>query len=235
MSGLIHVSLPLNARPIPPPGGIELWLTDLSALPLDAGPGGSTRKERMLRRRIQQQFLLRLLLGSYLDCPGKSIRLVRNEHGKPALSGVQAASGLNFNLSHSGDWLAVVVGYDVALGVDIEVDRRLERASDLAGRFFPAEEAHWLQGQDEPFLSRQFLNQWTAREALAKANGRGLAGVLGRIELGWQPAAIRALPRAWPAPHQWTLLKPTLPAGLISHVAAARPDISLQALVLDSV
>lgn len=234
MSKPAPVSLPLESRPIPPADRVELWLTDLSELPLDTGPAGDARKHRLVRRRIQQQFVLRLLLGSYLDCPGKSIELVRSERGKPALGGDRADSGLTFNLSHSGSWLAIVVGCDTPVGIDLEIDHRRPRSGDLAARFFSAREARWLREQDEPFLSRQFLNQWTAREALAKAIGQGLAGALAGIELDWQPPSIRALPASWPAPDQWTLLQPALASGLIGHVAAARPGVSLECFLLET-
>lgn len=233
MSKLQCVSWPLTRREIPPPGRADLWLTDLSALPLDAGPNGLSRKERNLKRRIQQKFVLRLLLGSYLRCPGKSVRLERDERGKPALAGQQAGSGLRFNLSHSGDWLAVVVGR-AAIGVDIEAERRMMRARDLARRFFPADEARWLNDQDEPFLSRNFLNQWTAREALVKAHGSGLAGALGAIRLDWRPTAVLELPADWPASDQWSLISPPLPEGLVGHVAADHPGLSLEVMLLDT-
>lgn len=234
MSGLQHVSWPLTGRVIPPPGRAELWLTDLSLLPLEAGPNGFNRKERILKRRIQQQFVLRLLLGSYLNCPGKSVKLVRDERGKPALVDEQADSGLNFNLSHSGTWLAVIFAQAVAVGVDIETERRMPRARDLAQRFFPNQEARWLNDQDEPFLSRNFLNQWTAREALVKAKGSGLAGALGAIRLGWRPASVQQMPAGWSDSGNWSLISPPLPDGLIGHVAADQSGMSLDVMLLDT-
>lgn len=227
------VGLPVKHRALPQDGRAEVWLTDLSRLPLDAGPSGLSRKERILKRRIQQKFLLRLLLGAYLQCPGKSVRLVRDDRGKPALSGEHANSGLSFNVSHAGAWLAVAVGRDAALGVDIESERRLPRAVSMARRFFSADEADWLQRQDEPFLSRHFLQQWTGREALVKARGSGLAGALGRIELGWQPATIRRLPEEWPEPARWSLLPLDLPDGLVGHVAAEQSTLATSIVRLD--
>lgn len=233
MSPMQSKTLPLSARDLPPAGTVELWLTDLDALPLDAGPDGLDRKQRMLRRRLQQQFVLRLLLGAYLGCAGKSVRLIRTDRGKPVLGGTHAGA-LCFNLSHSANWLAVAVGCDGEIGVDIETERRMARARDLAGRFFPAEEARWLEHQDEPFLSRQFLIQWTAREALVKATGSGLAGSLGCIELAWQPPAIRALPAEWPGAEQWSLLPVPAIDGVVGHVAVDRPDVKLESFHLNT-
>lgn len=233
MSRVESKTLPLSARDIPPEGSVELWLTDLTTLPLDAGSEGMNRKQRMLRRRLQQQFVLRLLLGAYLGCAGKSVQLVRTDAGKPVLGGAHAGA-LCFNLSHSANWLAVAVGRDGEIGVDIETERKMPRARDLAVRFFPAEEARWLGHQDEPFLSRQFLVQWTAREALVKAAGSGLAGSLGRIELDWQPPAVRTLPEEWPEPDHWSLLALPAIGGVIGHVAVDRPDVKLETFHLNT-
>lgn len=225
MSGWLSISLPLRRRALPRLGQIDLWLTDLSELPLEAGPSGTTRKEQVLRRRIQQQFILRLLLGSYLGLPGKDVSPVRSERGKPVLPGSLAESGLNFNLSHSGNWLAIAVARNVPVGVDIECRRVLRRPADMARRYFPADEAEWLAGLEEPALSRAFISQWTAREALVKATGSTLAESLGQLALDWMPTTIRTLPEDWPEVESWSLIKPEMPSSVLGHVASPAPDL----------
>lgn len=226
------VVLPLGRRSLPPAGHVDLWLTDLDELPLEAGPGGLTRRERTLRRRIQQQFVLRLLLGSYLGRPGKDVGIVRHQRGKPALVPQLAVSGLRFNLSHSGGWLAIAVARGLELGVDIECERKLKRPADLARRYFATDEADWLCGLEPERQTAAFLAQWTAREALVKAAGTGLAGALADIALAWEPARIQALPENWPPAADWSLLSPPMPAGLIASLAAPRPEIALQCFFL---
>ncbi|MEE4303475.1 MAG: 4'-phosphopantetheinyl transferase superfamily protein [Wenzhouxiangella sp.] len=214
------VRLPIRSRPMPAGGEVDVWITRLSEMPLDAGPRGENRRERILRQRVQQQFFLRLLLAAYLGCPGKSLEIVRSERGKPMLGGAHADSALQFNLSHSGDWVAVAVAVGVAVGIDLEVERRLPRAPLLARRFLSPDEAEWIVGLDEPFRSRQFLRQWTARESLVKARGCGLAGCLGEIALDWQPPAIRRLPTEWEGAAGMALANLALPDGLVGHLAA---------------
>ena len=233
MNELLQTTLPLRSRTLPEEGVAELWLIRLSAVPLDASPGANDRAGRLRQQRIRQQFMLRLLLGSYLGCPGRDVELVRSERGKPALGEKHAACPLRFNLSHSGDWLAVVIGPDTPLGVDIECERPMVRAIALARRYFPADEADLLAGLDEPFLSRSFLQYWTAREALVKARGCGLAGVVNRIHLQGSPPAIRQLPDDWPAGNQWSLVMPHLPAGLLAHVASESTGLKTRTFVLD--
>lgn len=219
------VQLPIRSRWLPATGEVDVWLTRLTEMPLDAGPRGESRRERVMRQRVQQQFFLRLLLAAYLGCPGKSLQLARSDRGKPMLSGEHAESPLRFNVSHSGDWLAVAVADGVEVGIDIETERRLPRAPLLARRFLSAREAEWIIGLDEPFRSRQFLRQWTARESLVKAQGCGLAGCLREMELDWQPPAIRSLPAAWAAASEMTMIPLSLPDGLIGHLSARRGPV----------
>lgn len=219
------VYLPVRSRPLPAHGEVDVWLTRLSDMPLDTGQRSGNRRERIMRQRVLQQFFLRLLLAAYLGCPGKSLRLVRTERGKPMLSGEHADSPLRFNTSHSGDWLAVAIAHDVEVGIDIEAERRLPRASLLARRFLSPEEAEWVAGLDEPFRSRQFLKQWTARESLVKARGCGLAGCLGEMALDWQPPAIRKLPTDWDGVSEMVLASLSLPDGVIGHLAAAEGPV----------
>jgi len=217
------VRLPLHARSLPDEGVVDVWLADLSRLPLDAGPGGNSRRSLLARRRIQQQFFLRLLLGAYLGCPGKAVRIGRGKHGKPELCGDHVDGALRFNLSHSAHWLAIAISRGLPVGIDIEAERRLPRAAALARRFLSSAEADWLERLDEPFRSQQFLHQWTAREALVKAMGCGLAGCLAELELDWRPPAIRRLPAGWPPADCWHLHSPALPDSLSGHVALPSP------------
>ncbi|MGY6631092.1 MAG: 4'-phosphopantetheinyl transferase family protein [Wenzhouxiangella sp.] len=225
--------LPLTPRSLPAAGTLEIWLCNVAAMPFQPGPDGSGRREQVLRRRIQQQFLLRLLLGSYLGRPGKELRLERGEHGKPALVRGQSSGGLQFNLSHSGDWLALAFGSGAGVGIDIEVHRTLRRAGDLARRYLPAAEADWLNGLSEPERSRAFIAQWTAREALVKARGSSLAQSVAGLALDWAPTRIARLPPGWPALSQWTLKALEPPAELSLHVASAEPDLACHCFHLD--
>lgn len=225
--GWTSIVLPLRRRALPAAGAVDLWLTDLDDLPLEAGPSGLTRRERVLKRRIQQQFVLRLLLGSYLNRPGKEVSIVRGEHGKPRLAAPLDGTGLCFNLSHSGGWLAIAVARGLEVGVDIEGERKLKRAADLAQRYFTRPEADWIAGLDGEEQTQAFLAQWTAREALVKATGTGLAGALGHIALHWQPTRIKTLPADWPPAVDWSLITPEMPAALTASVAAPQPHIQL--------
>ena len=82
--------------------------------------------------------------------------------------------GPAISISHSGEMIAVAVGAPgIELGIDIE-RHGLRNFAEIAGNWFgPAEIAEVAASGAEAFY-----RTWTAREALAKARGTGLAGAL---------------------------------------------------------
>jgi len=170
---------------------------------------------RLRHARMQQRFLLRLLLGRYIGCPGRDLRLVRNASGK---LGLDMPNGnrlrqLAFNLSHAGGWMAIAVGRGLELGIDLEPGARSLRWRALAQRWFPPAEADAVEAADSP--AREFLRRWTAREAMIKAIGEGLAVSLSALELDpFEPDRPTRVPAHWPEPRQWSLRRPEAPDGV---------------------
>ena len=79
------------------------------------------------------------------------------------------------------------------LGVDIEILRTRARAAELSNRFFAPDEAAWVRAIPDPVIrSQRFLALWTAKEALLKAHGRGLAYGLDRVRFRIDAEAPRA-------------------------------------------
>ena len=142
-----------------------IYYTDITALPEDISPlltRLSDRRRRQLwalvgeksrRRCLASGLLLKEVLGS------DDVAL--SEFGKPTLPG-----GSPFSLAHSGDYVVLAVSSG-PVGVDIEKHRPL-RFFELTARFFAAERAC------ADSLSA-FFDLWTAKEALAKMLGVGLA------------------------------------------------------------
>lgn len=123
---------------------------------------------------------LRALLGAYLDLAPDAVGLVDGPHGRPLLAPAQA---LDFNWSHSGDCALVALGRHIVPGIDVERRRARPRALDLARRYFCAAEADWLASQPSDRRDEAFLALWTAKEAVVKALGRGLAFGLHRLQI----------------------------------------------------
>lgn len=142
------------------------------------------------------------LLASYLGTEPSAVRLLAGEHGRPALD-AQSRDALDFNWSHSGERALVAVARGIAPGIDLELRRTRASALEIAQRFFTAGEAAWLATLDEDARRAAFLELWTAREAVLKALGRGLAFGLDRLSIHSDAdgLALRSLegddPAAW--------------------------------------
>lgn len=125
---------------------------------------------------------LRRVLARYLGRDEAELSLVDDLHGRPALDGDPP---LRFNWSHSGDRALIAVARDVQPGIDLE-HRQRRRPRDvlaLARRFFSIEEASALAELEQENRELAFLRMWTAKEALLKAHGRGLAFGLARVSV----------------------------------------------------
>lgn len=118
------------------------------------------------KKAIRQSMGARLLLCKVLSQQYPEIPLppktTENPNGKPYL----AHGGLYFNLSHSGDYAALVLS-DEEVGVDIE---KLEPPKiAVAKRFFSKPEYDWLAKHP-----MNFYELWVLKESYVKALGTGL-------------------------------------------------------------
>lgn len=223
MSAWQDLSLPVRPRPLPLPDRVECWLIDLNELALpDAASAAADRRGHL---RLHRQFVLRLILGAYLGCAGKDVALSRGPSGKPELAPELAAAGLRFNLSHTSDWLALAVSRDVPVGVDLEHERRVRRALDMARRYFSPAEADWLASLEEPQRSQAFFKLWTVREACIKAMGSSLAQSLSALVLDAVEARLLQVPSSWPDAECWSVLRPQLALPL--HLCIAAPKLNM--------
>jgi 4'-phosphopantetheinyl transferase len=95
-------------------------------------------------------------------------------HGKPALTPPWGQPPLAFNISHTLGLVACALARGLDVGVDVEAfDRELDPLG-LAERYFSVEEQRALTALNPADRSRFFLATWTLKEAVIKADGRGL-------------------------------------------------------------
>jgi 4'-phosphopantetheinyl transferase len=125
---------------------------------------------------------LRSLLAGYLGIDAHQLALAEGVHGRPALAGAQDPS-LDFNWSHSGEHALIAIARSIRPGIDLECLRRRPRALDIARRYFSADEVAALSAVPEAGRSAAFLELWTAKEAVLKALGRGIAFGLERLSI----------------------------------------------------
>lgn len=135
-------------------------------------------------RQLHSRGLLRLLLGASLGCPPGSLGFVSNAYGKPALADAEAqAETLHFNLSHCRDMLLIGLSRAAPVGVDVEHIRPLSDRDALIAHCFSHAEQAWLARQPPASQLRDFFRLWTAKEAVLKGLGCGLAMPLERISI----------------------------------------------------
>jgi len=141
------------------------------------------------RRYVAARGLLRRLLGGCLEVPAERIEIAPGPNGKPVL----ADGGLQFSVSHSGDWVLVAIASDRPLGADVEEIRATPDLLDLARRYFAAEEVLALEGLAAGERPAAFFELWTCKEACLKVHGEGLGGGLARPLRAFAPLVARRL------------------------------------------
>jgi 4'-phosphopantetheinyl transferase len=133
--------------------------------------------------RIACRAWLRATLGQLLGLRPSEVPLVRSGSGR-----LELASGPRgfFNVSQSDGVIAVAIGdpwqslYPLQIGIDVEVMAR-RWSPDLAAALFGEDELAWLLERPETERDAAFLSLWSLREALLKADGRGLSLDVGEV------------------------------------------------------
>ena len=112
----------------------------------------------------------RVLSHYHREVAPSAWRFGTNTWGKPAVTGPLPAGF--FNLSHSGDLVAIAVA-ESEVGVDVERVRPMAHLDDVARHVFHPNELRWLARQ--PGTLPAFFRLWTLKEALLKAAGTGFS------------------------------------------------------------
>jgi 4'-phosphopantetheinyl transferase len=181
--------------------------------------------------RSTAQRRLRETLAAYLASDPDALRIERNASGKPCL----ADSALHFNLSHSGGMLLLGLSRSQPLGVDIEGRGRERPYREIARRYFSADETNVLAALPAERLRERFLELWSAKEAVLKAIGRGLAFGLDRVGFALDAGgAIQKLAHiaaeAGPA-GQWQIVRLAPAAGMTGALAWHGPAHRIRAFI----
>ncbi|WP_255990843.1 4'-phosphopantetheinyl transferase family protein [Chitinolyticbacter albus] len=94
-------------------------------------------------------------------------------YGKPWL-----ASGRHFNVSHAGAHALIAISERGPVGIDIEQVRPIDHLAQLTAEVCAAAERVWLDKSDD---TTRFHALWSAKEAVLKSWGCGIAGNLQRL------------------------------------------------------
>ena len=219
-------------------GRVDVWATALDRAPAalarlrvvlsDDEAARATRFhfERDARRFIVARAVLRDLLGAYLGMAPRAVRFVYGARDKPALALPLDASGMQFNVSHSGEIALCAVGLQQRLGVDVEQIRALADLVALAQRNFSAAECRALFALPPERRPGAFFACWTRKEAYIKALGDGLAHPLDAFTVSFaagEPARVVEIRDEPAAAERWTLAAIGVGPGYEAAVAVDGP------------
>ncbi len=167
--------------------------------------------------------MARIVLARELGVDKVDEEFSTNAWGKPALP----ASGVEFSLSHSGDFVWLAMSRAGAIGIDGErVDARVDH-HDLAGMFHPLETSA-IRALPEAAAREAFYRCWTRKEAVVKALGEGLSRPLTTFRVLTELSADDWLVEPPGAGSSgWTCADLPSAAGYQLSVAAMSPGISI--------
>jgi len=127
---------------------------------------------------------------------------------------------IDFNISHSGDYVLCALSADFKIGIDIEEISNIE-ISDFFD-YFTEQELIKINIANDKY--REFFRYWTIKEAITKADGRGLITPLKDIVITSNTGTI--------SNEIWYLTELNIDIQYASHLATnceiTRDKISLQ-------
>lgn len=127
---------------------------------------------------VAADMLLRRVLSEKTGLPPEELVFSVSENGKPYLENVE----YHFNVSHSGNMVAVAVNESCPVGIDVEKIKSV--SAGIARRVFSDSDRRFVFGnavihdgkiEDRDTLIR-FFKVWTYKEAFVKMTGEGICG-----------------------------------------------------------
>jgi len=146
-----------------------------------------------------------MVIGKRVGVEPSALIISSDSFGRPFVD-MDECRGIDVSLSHTVGMVAVALVNGGRVGVDVEAvdDERVPR-TDLAAYGLSAEEIVRLESMAGAERPAAFIELWTAREAVAKADGRGLSLPLSSIRIDLS-ASVAATPECGDKPSRhWRL------------------------------
>jgi len=226
-----------------PPNAVHVWIASVAAHAaqesvllrlLDADEQAKARRFYFAADRAQYIIahgLLRTVLGQYLELPPTVLRFDAGQYGKPILR--DPPQPLQFNMSHSGDLIAIAIAYDRPVGIDVErwVDVEYD---DLSETFFSDLERSELRSLTAEQKAAGFFACWTRKEAYIKATGFGVSQGLDYFDVSLTPGAPARLvdDRLSGRPSEWSMHELVIHAGYSGALAVRGDDVAISQRVV---
>lgn len=158
----------------------------------------------------------RLILADYLNQSPQEIIFSTQEKGKPFLQNQK----IKFNLSHTKEMAMLAVAVDIEVGIDIEKVKTTSDYLTIAKRFFHLEEYEFLKNIGNTAQQQNaFFEIWTAKEAVLKATGEGIAAGMNTFNVQTNPIKHNSV--------TITLSRLKAPAAYKAAIAALSDEISI--------
>ena len=140
---------------------------------------------------IVSRYFLKSVLSSYVGCFPREVSIAPGRNNKPILLKQYETQPIFFNLSHSEEKCALVIGKQEALGIDIENSEKERRFNSLSKRYFSSSEHESIVKLAPREQRERFYRLWTLKEAYAKASGNSLAISLGKTSFSLDEENIK--------------------------------------------
>ncbi|NVO12224.1 MAG: 4'-phosphopantetheinyl transferase superfamily protein [Bacteroidales bacterium] len=98
-----------------------------------------------------------------------------NSYDRPYLT----LNEYDFNITHSGNYVACAIGKNIRLGIDIEENRNVN-LKHFDAVMTPSQ---WNEINNANYPIKEFFKYWTIKESVIKADGRGFAIPLDELEV----------------------------------------------------
>lgn len=121
-------------------------------------------------RTVIAEILLRTIIIEKLNIGNKVIVFEKNKYGKPFIKGYP---DFNFNISHSGDFVACATDNE-PIGIDIEKVKQIDY-KEIAKSFFSEIEFDYIVKENPNVQLDKFYEIWTLKESYIKCCGQGLS------------------------------------------------------------
>ncbi len=126
------------------------------------------RKDKILKLKNEPDRKRSLMAGLMIRDNLKTYG-INQEDIKVTDNGRPYVSGIDFNVSHSGDYVVMALS-DGKVGCDIEQVK--DRNCSAVNRCFKPSEIKWIEESEDKILA--FYRIWTARESYIKLTGEGI-------------------------------------------------------------
>jgi 4'-phosphopantetheinyl transferase len=160
------------------------------------------RDDRIRHDYVAAHVLARLTLADATGARPAAIRFKRTRTGRPAIAHPRSARHLRFSLSHA-DGVAICAVAPAPIGADVEYVAGMVDPDGLADTICSPDERAALLKLNVWAQRDQLLRLWTCKEAIAKADGRGVRLPFAAIHTNGAFAAIVGDPRQWLVASIW--------------------------------